>query len=625
MSIRWKEWYKSMFVWTIVLLLAKMALFRILVYDKLTLDKILIDAFDVVVIACLIELFRPGRVKTALFWIFNLLVSLALLASAIYFQNFGTVPIYTTLKQLHQVGQVSSSVRSIMRPEDLLFFADILIVLLFKLVVRKKPKRNYVPFRLPSPVTYALMIVSVLLASSSIAAASGTKNELKKGEELGFFAYQAVSLFDGLRANRTNYADISEVKQNLTELEASFPRSAPLAPGAAPNYFGTEKGKNVIVVQLEAFQNFPINLEVNGQAITPNMNELLKSSFYFNNFFQQVGQGNTSDAEFISNTSIYPTATVAMSSGFNNRELPGLPRALNALQYETNTFHVNDVKFWDRDKMYPALGFKQYFDKPSFTNDNFNAFGASDEELYKTGMKRLVELKNENQPFYAQFISASSHHPFKIPADKQTLDLPENIKGKQLGDYLEAVHYTDYALGTLINQLKENGMWDNTVLVLYGDHFGLQPQDNDPKMVSEALGIDYHEQISRYNIPLIIHAPSQKEGKQIETAGGQLDIMPTVANLLGIRLDETGIVPFGHDLLNVTKNVSGIRYYLPTGSFVNNDILFVPGEGFDDGTAVSLKTHKPVADFSQYRKDYDYIMDLMQLSDEYVKLLPVRK
>jgi lipoteichoic acid synthase len=63
---------------------------------------------------------------------------------------------------------------------------------------------------------------------------------------------------------------------------------------------------------------------------------------------------------------------------------------------------------------------------------------------------------------------------------------------------------------------------------------------------------------------------------------------------------------------------------MPTGSFFNNDIMFVPGKGFEDGTAIDLRTMEPVADFSKYRRDYDYILELMKLSDRYVSQLPLR-
>lgn len=105
--------------------------------------------------------------------------------------------------------------------------------------------------------------------------------------------------------------------------------------------------------------------------------------------------GNTSDAEFMSNTSIYPIGTLAMSTGFGDRELPSLPRLLRDKGYEAYTFHVNQVGFWNRNELYPALGFNGYYDKDYFTNDHFNAFGASDEQLYITGVEKMAELQKK--------------------------------------------------------------------------------------------------------------------------------------------------------------------------------------------------------------------------------------
>lgn len=79
---------------------------------------------------------------------------------------------------------------------------------------------------------------------------------------------------------------------------------------------------NVIVVQMEAFQNFLIHLKLGDQEVTPVLNRLAEEGYYFPYVYQQIGQGNTSDAEFMSNTSIYPTGTVAMSTGFGDRNCP---------------------------------------------------------------------------------------------------------------------------------------------------------------------------------------------------------------------------------------------------------------------------------------------------------------
>src|SRR5690606_37720784 len=118
-----------------------------------------------------------------------------------------------------------------------------------------------------------------------------------------------------------------------------------------PLYFGAAKGKNLIVIQLEAFQNFVIGLSVLDQEITPNLNRLKSSSFYFPYFYQQIGEGNTSDAEFISNTSLYPLGSPAMSKLVGGKTVESLPRILSSYGYETMTMHVNDVSFWQRDEL----------------------------------------------------------------------------------------------------------------------------------------------------------------------------------------------------------------------------------------------------------------------------------
>ncbi|MNZ67531.1 Lipoteichoic acid synthase 2 [compost metagenome] len=378
------------------------------------------------------------------------------------------------------------------------------------------------------------------------------------------------------------------------------------------------------MIQMESFQNFPIQLSVGGQEVTPVLNGLIKEGVYFPHVYQQIGPGNTSDAEFMSNTSIYPTAAVAMSKGYGNRELPSLPRLLQKHGYVANTFHINNVTFWDRNKLYPALNFDQYYDKPYYNNDHFNNFGASDEEMYRVGMEKLSEIHRQGKSFYAQFVTTSSHSPFIVPEDRRQIKLTSDLEGTNLGNYITAVNYTDYAIGKLIGQLKEANMWDDTMLVIYGDHFGLQPSDTSAEEIKSKLGIPYDNIISRFNIPFIVHIPGQNLGITSDQSGGQVDMMPTMANLLGISLNDEGFTALGQDLLNIDHNVFGMRYYLPTGSFFNDEILFMPGQGFDDGSAISLDTLQPVSDFSSYRSDYDYVTQLMKLSDEYVKLLPKR-
>lgn len=617
---------KAPFWATFILIMLKMVLFRQFTFESIDVTRLLSDAAAVLIVLCVLELITTSRWKTAVFSAGNAILSLILFACCVYFSFFGSIPTYTALYSIDQVGQVKDSVESAIDWKFYSLFLDLAVLLVLYLVtLRSRDKSASKPAAKPLYVGAAL-IIALFASFFYIRTDLDIPNELVQAKRLGVLNYQVAYVINESKENSAiKDGSAEETKETLEQLEDSFAGDEDAVTEAGtPKFFGAAKGKNVIVIQLESFQDVMVGLEVDGQEVTPVLNGLIDNgSFYFPNVFQQIGQGNTSDAEFISNTGIYPTGAIAMSKGFGDREIPSMPRLLAKQNYVSNTFHINDVTFWDRHKLYPALGFTKYYDKPSFVNDEFNGFGASDGEMYRVGLEKLTEFHEQGQPFYAQFVTTSSHHPFWVKKEFLNITIPQRLSGKQLGHYVAAVNYTDKALGDFIEGLKANGMWEDTILVIYGDHYGLQTKDNDAKWVEEVLGVKYEERVSRFNVPFLIHVPGVK-GVIDEGTGGQVDIVPTVANLLGISLEDEGYTVFGKDLLNTTKNVVGMRYYMPTGSFFNDDIMFVPGEGFEDGTAIDLKTLEPVEDFSQYRADYDYILELMKVSDQYMKLLPKR-
>lgn len=623
---------RAHFYIVVMLLWLKLLLLRVLFFDRIAWEWIAAEVAPVLFIMGILTVITPARVRTTVYWVCNGLLSLLLFAASVYFNHFGSVPTYLALYELNQVFQVKASVQSTIQSIDYLFFADLVIFAIYGWIRRWKQGKTYPRERFSSRkagIAHMMVIVAAIIGGLSLSAYSvnstrGITNELVQAESAGFFNYEVVAAIKVKEDNNLiETGDIKDTIAKVATLEAAYSYSDKPV-GTVPDYFGSQKGKNVIVIQMEAFQNFPLHQTLLGQELTPVLNKLADEGFYFPHVYQQIGPGNTSDAEFMSNTSIYPIGTLAMSTGFGDRELPSLPRLLRDKGYEAYTFHVNKVGFWNRNELYPALGFNGYYDKGYFKNDNFNAFGASDEQLYITGVEKLAELQKKGTPFYAQMVTASSHHPFKIPDAFKKISMPDDMKNTMLGDYLTAINYTDYAIGTLIEGLKNNGLWDNTILVMYGDHFGLQPQDVPPEQVESVLGIPYDSRISRFNIPLIVRVPGMDQGKVVERTGGQMDILPTIANLLGVSLEQEGFTAFGHDLLNIDRNVIGMRYYLPSGSFFNDEVLYVPGKEFEDGVAVSLDTLEPVTDITKYQSDYEYILKLMNLSDEYVKLLPQR-
>ncbi|WP_199622278.1 LTA synthase family protein [Paenibacillus alkalitolerans] len=558
------------------------------------------------------------RKKTEAYLMLNALLSAAMLSVVVYYRQFGIVVTYRAFSQAHHVIDVRDSILDLLQPLHLLFFLDIIVWIILK-IWKAAPRLSGLRFsRSGLSSFWALSLATLILFAYCY---DGVLNELKQVERMGLVSYQAHTLLDGMRAETANAAaqpvtpDIVRSVKNLQEPEAL-------------QWFGAAKGRNLIVVQLESFENFLIGMEVGGKAVTPVLNELLKDSFYFSNVYHQTSQGNTSDAEFIMNTSFYPPANGAASQTYGSKRLPSLPRILKSLGYTSITLHTNDVKFWNRNEMYPALGFDNYYDKRFFGEEDKIAFSASDEVLYRKTSEQLIQLKEQNKPFYAHVISMSSHHPFLPPPEKEMLRLPEEWEGTDVGNYLKMTNYADRALGQFIEQLKAAGIWDISMLVVYGDHFGLSSHSlkaNELELLETQFGQEYDLR-TVHNIPIIIAIPGVTDGgKQFDNVGGQVDFMPTVANLLGISLKNH--VYFGQDLLNFRKNVLGGRHYLPTGSFINNEIMYISGETFGEGTVLPLHGTHPAnkGDPQRYKDDFIEGIKLLQLNDAYLESLPERR
>ncbi len=569
----------------------------------------------VLLVFCLIEWFATKR-KILIYMIANLLITTLFFSLIVYHNHFGIIATSQVLEQVKQVGAVKKSIFSVLRPQYMLIFLDIIVI---GVVMLRRQKaldwKKAMSRRSNRKMVAALFCISIVICSLNIFPNQASMNETVKAEQMGILNYEAYAL---LADQEEEQIDVSEITQSvINETKGIQATVQPVLTGAA-------KGKNLIIIQMESFQNFLINLSIDGQVITPNMNELAGSSYYFPRFYQQVGQGNTSDAEFIVNTSFYVPPDGPATQMYAPKELPSLPKLLQAQGYNTATFHTNEVDFWNRGELYNALGFDRYYDKTYFGEEDTVFYGASDEVLYEKTSAELARMDQRDQPFYSHVISMSAHNPFTIPEYKYKMTLPERFEGTLVGDYIRAQNYADYALGLFIDELKQNGVWDNSLIVLYGDHRGLpifSLKEDDQVLLQEILGHEYSER-ELINIPLIISATGVTTPSVMEQLGGQVDILPTVSNLLGVSLDNH--IHFGQDLLNQsTYNILPQRYYLPTGSFVNNEELFLSGSGFEDGQHYTL-SGDGIESLSATEDEFERALELLRLSDSYVTQLPDR-
>ncbi|HEU5141261.1 MAG TPA: LTA synthase family protein, partial [Bacillales bacterium] len=437
---------RSFFIFFIVLG-AKLILLRYLLFHFYQFTSaIWFDLSYLAVILAFIDLFvRKGRV--VLYIAVDLLFSLICLSFVLYAGYFETLPSYYDLFQLDQAGTVGGSIILLLSPVYGLFFIDF-IGFLFLPLVHKRLSGKSSSWK----ITGAVLAVGLVVIVSDFL--------VNQHEEIAdpalFAADHGIMNFEVTRFTRNPAvsvaAEVDFTNQDILRLKGVVP-----VPTEQHVMFGKAKGKNLIVIQVESLQDFIIGKKINGQEITPNLNDLIHENYYFTNVFQQIGAGNTSDAEFMANTSYYPIGDKPTSETIVGTEIPSLPRLLGKVGYWSATFHTDELTYWNRDEMYPALGFDQFYEKPYFGNEDVVGHGASDEVLFNKSLDILLKKQQEEQLFYAHIITVTSHTPFKMPEDKQMLELPDKYKGTLVGNYFQAQHYTDYAIGKFVKSLKVTG------------------------------------------------------------------------------------------------------------------------------------------------------------------------
>ncbi|GIO15088.1 hypothetical protein J19TS2_46430 [Cohnella xylanilytica] len=563
---------------------------------------------------CVIEWFATKR-KFLYYMIVNLLLTVLYFAVLMYYKYYGVIVTYHALNQADKVTKVGDSTYSLIDPYYLLIFLDIIIIGIFMLRPKTVAKLKNIGMRKANRrVLLGAFSLSAVLCIFSIWPNHASMNEIKKAEGMGILNYEVYTIFADTAIDE-ELIDKKDITQEAID------RQKGIQPPLVPAYFGADRGKNLIVIQMESFQNFLIGLKIDGQEITPNINKLAAENFHYDNFYTSVGSGTTSDAEYVVNTSLYVPRHEPAIQNYVDKALPSLPKLLASNGYATATFHTNEISFWNRTELYKSLGWQKYYDKKFYGNDDHVAFGASDEVLFDKTIDKLEEMDRSEQPFYAMILSMSAHHPFNLPERKYKMDLPERFEGTLVGDYIRSQNYADYALGQFVEDLKARGLWDDSVILFYGDHQGLSLyalNNKEKDLMKEVMGREYGY-TDMFNVPLIMHAPGVTYPAKWEQTGGQIDILPTAANLLGVSLKDQ--IHFGEDLLNQTTNLLPMRHFLPTGSFINDTSMFLPGISYEDGTNYSVIDNSVDANGST-EDQYNRALKLLNLSDSYVKQLP---
>ncbi|NLL73046.1 MAG: LTA synthase family protein [Clostridiales bacterium] len=539
--------------------------------------------------------------KSGIFLLVYSLLSLLMFADTMYYNYYNQTVSVRQLWQAKSVAAVPDSFIATLIPASFLLFVDIPFVYYsFRAYSKKYQNMNLKLHKNLKASLYILVILIIVFIVNPFQSSA-----IAKVKNIEFFTNHVGDIYDTVADNLTKgKMDEEEIFEVIGDNESEIELA---------RYSQIGKGKNLIVIQLEAMQDFVINSWYNGQEITPNLNKLIANdSLYFNRFYSNTGKGNTADAEFTSLNSLYPLIDGEIYRLYEDNTFNGLPWLMREQGYRSFAVHGYEGEFWNREDAYPYQGFEDYISMEDLNQDEIIGMGVSDKSM---SSQLIPILKEEEGLFFSFVITLTNHHPYILDEEYRALEILEEDMDTKFGDYLQTVRYTDEAIGQFIEDLKLAGLYENTVIALYGDHHGLNCGMKDVnESVSNYLGrvYDYDEML---NVPMIIHVPGSNIKETIQTTGGQIDFLPTIANIMGLSLDDTLIM--GQDLANAEKGFVAFTTYLFEGSFAINDIIFEISreEVFENSRAWRIGTNEEV-DVMPYREEYEKALLLKKTSKE---------
>ncbi|WP_308780470.1 LTA synthase family protein [uncultured Clostridium sp.] len=499
------------------------------------------------------SLLFKGKGRVIYLFVIDIIITALIFLDLGYFRGFLTMPSALLLTQTANLDNMGGTISSMFSKLDFLLLIDFIILAIYVFFTRK----SYTNVKRRAPLTFIVMILSSILFIAYVPFNLHIlKNEdVKNGyifsnydptNTARYFSPIGYHIFDVYNVYKDS-KPYELTEEETTKINEFFQAKENLEDN---KYAGMLKGKNLIVIQVESLESFIVGKEVNGQKITPVMDELISKGLYFPNIYEQVNEGTSSDSDLMINTSMFPLRRGSTFFRYPSTEYNSLPNLLEEMSYDTIAIHPDKGSFWNYVNGLKGIGFNEFIDYYSFNIDEEIGLGISDESYFR---QVVPMLKNLKEPFYAFTVTLTSHGPFDLPKEKRVLNLDSELDKSELGGYFESIKYTDAQIGEFLKQLDKEGLLDDTVVVIEGDHTGVHKYYNSSieKLSNKE---DWYLDNGHHTIPFIIWSKDMNEGKTFDTIGGQIDIMPSLLYLMGVDNEKYINTAIGRNLLNTNKS-----------------------------------------------------------------------
>ncbi len=559
--------------------------------------------------------------------------------NSMYYTNYLSFASFSLLETSLQVVDVGDAVvENVMEMKDFCYIWQILAMIFVHKSLKKKKYYDRVSkievgrIRAVNTLIVGLILIGLFISTMSsidISRLSKQWNREYIVMRFGIYTYQINDLFATVKSqlnplfgydkNAKKFREYYENKKDETKTN---------------EYTDMFKGKNILLIHAESIQNFTLNTSFNGVDVAPNLKKLASEGLYFSNFYAQESVGTSSDSEFTLSTSLMPASSGTVFVSYWDREYETLQKLLKKQGYYTFSMHGNNCSFWNRNNAHKSLGYEKFYCyNKDFNIDETIGLGLSDKSFFRQASEKIKKISDEHTNFMGTLIMLTNHTPFsdieshsdyevtyKYKKKNEETGQEEEVtapymEGTKLGNYFKSVHYADEAIGQLIDELDQNGVLDNTVIVIYGDHdaklkksefkrfYNYDPEtdsvlDKDDPNYKE---VDYYQYELNRKVPFIIWSKDNKDkAKETKKIMGMYDVMPTLGNMFGFKSKYA----LGHDIFSIDENV----VFFPDGNWLTDKMYY--NQSKEEGKLLNPDDTVSV----------DYIQKYNKLADEAVSI-----
>lgn len=571
--------------------------------------QVFISIFSLIAVSSLLYgiafITKNKKLNKILLIVFNLILSILLISNIYYYREFSDfLTIDTVLKATSNSSGLTGSAIKMINWYDFIFIADSLIL---PFIIFKKDSINYKKSYLKAPIGLLVCILTLTLAEidrPQLLTRSFDNNYLVKYLGLSGFTLKNANDYNQLKMLR---ADATE--NDLADVESYISTKH---TDELNKYSGIAKDRNVVYIHLESLQQFIIDYKLKDEAgveheVTPYLNKIFHSNdtLAFDNAFHQVSQGKTSDAEFMIENSLFGSESgSAMVKFGTDNTFNSAPTILKDFGYTSQVFHGNTDTFWNRNNAYKSFGYDNFYSLKTYKNQEVINYGLKDDVFFEESLDKYLQIGGKK---YSKFIPVSHHFPY----DKEKLDseFPSaSTKDETINNYFVTANYMDTQIQKFMEGLKENNELNNTIFVFYGDHYGISNSRNET--LNEVLNIT--DDWTSYNnammqkIPLMFYIPDSNINPNAKINNkyvGQIDILPTLLNMLGV--ENNNFIFFGQDIFS--DNFDNIVEFRD-GSFVTENFTNYKGTIYNTKTGeilenIDIGTQEKLEELKKYVKE----------------------